>query len=351
MKRYIFLIMIFFALVMPMVSAEYDWQLGDYPQFNEYAENLAAGENPVTANGVINELLNGIFGELIRSKALIARIMTIAAVAGLLKLLGNGAQTTQTAYFASYALMSAAVVRLLAETVGYGSEVIHSLCDFISKLAPVLLGLLAASGMVSSAAVFSPILSGAVYLFALVMDKIITPMVYLGAVLGIVGNLSGRIQLGSFNRLLRSVSRWILTALLTVFTGLCALYGFNAPVIDAIGAKTAKLAVGTLVPVVGGLLADTLETVVGGTYILKNAVGSAGMIFIVVITAAPVIKVWIILFLLRLCAALCEPLCDSRMSVMLQDAAESVGTVFSVMLTALMLFLISIGIILASTGM
>lgn len=351
MKKLLFTITILALFLLPCsVSAELDWQLRDYPQFNNLAGEIASGGTPVTPKSVLDSLCSAVFGEIIRSKALLAEIMTIAAAAGLLKLLEHDAKTQQAAYFASYALMAAAVVKLLGETVGYGSDVIHSLCDFISKLAPVLLGLMAACGAVSSAAAFSPVLSAAVYIFTLAVDRIITPMVYLGAILGIVGNISGKVQLGSLNRLIRSVTRWILTALLTIFTTLCALYGFNAPVLDALGAKTAKFAIGTLVPVVGGLLADTMETVVGGTRILKNAVGSAGMICVIIIAAAPVIKVWAILFILRLCTALCEPLCDARMCAMLSDTAEAIGTVFSVMLTAVMLFLIAIGIMLASTG-
>lgn len=350
MKKLIFIIL-FIIILTPRVYAELDWQLSGYPEFNEYAEKLAAGENPLTPQSVLTSLTDALFGEVIRSKALLAEIMTIAAAAGLLKLMDRGGGVGEAAYFTSYTLMSAAVVKLLGETAGYGSEVIHSVCEFITVLAPVLMGLMAASGAVTSATAFSPILSGAVYLFTLAVDRLITPMIYMSAVLGIVGNISGRVQLGSFNRLLRSVSRWILTAIFTVFTSLCALYGFNAPVLDALGTKTAKFAIGTLVPVVGGLLADTMETVIGGTRILKNAVGSAGMICVVIITAAPVIKVWVVLFLLRLCAALSEPLCDKRMSSMLQDASESVGIIFSVMLTAVMLFLISIGIMLGSTGL
>lgn len=349
MKKLI--ITIIFIIFLPVTaSAQLDTTLRDYPEYNRYVESLTRGENPFTPQAVLQNLLDTCFGEITRSKGYLAAIMTIAAAAGLLRLMEGNGGCRDAAYFSSYALMSATVVRLLGETAGYGSEVIHSICDFITKLAPILLGLMAASGKITSATAFSPILSGAVYLFTLAVDKIITPMIYMSAVLGIVGNISGRVQLGSFNRLLRSISRWILTALLTVFASLCALYGFNAPVLDALGAKTAKFAVGTLVPVVGGLLADTMETVIGGTRVLKNAVGSAGMICVVLIAAAPVVKVWIIWFMLRLCAALSEPLCDKRMSVMLSDVSESVGTVFSVMLTAVMLFLISIGIMLAATG-
>ena len=350
MKRLtIFFAVCFFAFFQIRAAAEFDYSIKDYPEFYEYASSIASGENKITPESMLSALYDAVFGEISRSKALLAQIMAIAAAAGILKLLGND-DTTQTAYFASYALMSALTVRLVFEAAGYGSETIHTLCDFVSKLAPVLLGLLAAGGAVTSAAAFSPVLSAAVFLFSEAVDKIITPLVYMSAVLGIVGNMSEKVQLGSFNKLIRSVTRWLLTAFLTIFTSLCALYGFNAPVLDALGAKTAKFAVGTLVPVVGGLLADTMETVVGGTRILKNAVGSAGMICVVLLAAAPVVKVWVIMFMMKLCAALAEPLCDRKMSMMLSDAAESAGTVFSVMITAVMLFIISIGIILGSTG-
>lgn len=349
MKKIIIILTAIFILAAPKVYAELDWEISGYPDFNSYASKLAAGENPFTPAKILSALQDAVFGEISRSKSLLIQIMTIAAAAGLLKLMEQSG-VSQAAYFTSYALMSAAVIRLIGETVGYGSEIIHSICDFITKLSPILMGLMAASGAITSAAAFSPILSAAVYVFTLAVDKVITPMLYMSAVLGVVGGISGKVQLGSFNRLIRSVSRWILTALLTVFASLCALYGFNAPLLDALGAKTARFAIGSLVPVVGGLLSDTMETVVGGTRILKNAVGSAGMITVVIIAAMPIIKVFVILFMLRLCAALSEPLCDSRMSALLSDAAESVGSVFAVMLTAVMLFLISIGIMLGATG-
>lgn len=349
MKKLIYLIIILLFTASP-AYAEPTAEIRDYPEFNSYVDSIAAGENPITPEGVLKGFWDILFGEILRSKTYLATIMTVAAAAGLLRIMEANSGCTQAAYFTSYSIMSASVVKLLSETVGYGSEVIHSLCDFITKLAPIFLGLIAATGKLTSAAAFSPVLSAAVYIFSFIVDKLITPIIYLGAVLGIVGNISGRMQLGSFNALLRSVSRWILTALLTIFASLCALYGFNAPVLDALGAKTAKFAVGTLVPVVGGLLADTMDTVVGGTRVLKNAVGSSGMICIIIIAAVPVIKVWVIWFMLRLSAALCEPLCDKRMSLMLSDVSDSVSTVLAVMLTAVMLFIITIAIMLLSTG-
>lgn len=338
------------TIIFPLsVQADFDTTIREYPEFNSYTNAIASGENPITPENVLIGFGDMLFGEVSRSFSQLAAIITIAAAAGILRLMDSKSECNEAAYFSAYTLMSVSVVKLLSETAGYGNEVVHSICDFITKLAPIFLGLMAAAGKITSASAFSPIMSGAVYLLTLITDNLILPMIYMSAVLGIVGNISGRVQLGSFNKLLRSVSRWILTALLTVFTTLCALYGFNAPVLDALGAKSAKFAISTLVPVVGGLLADTMETVVGGTHVLKNAVGSAGMITVIVIASVPIIKVWAIWFMLRLICAIAEPLCDKRMSIMLADVSESLGTVLAIMMTSVMLFLISIGIMLAAT--
>ncbi len=347
--RILIFTVILFILSPFRVFAQLDTQIREYPEFNEYTKELADGENPFTAENVLNSLTDTLLGELSRSKTHLAAILTLAAAAGLLRLTSNVGEVQNSAYFCTYALMASTCVKLLGETAGYGTEVVHSICDFITKLSPIFLGLVATTGKITSAAAFSPILSGAVYVFSIAMNLIITPLVYMSAVFGVIGNISAKMQLTSFNKLLRSLARWVLTALFTVFTSLTALYGFNAPVLDALGAKSAKFAVGTLVPVVGGLLADTVDTVVGGTRVLKNAVGSAGMICVVIIATFPIVKVWIIWFLLRLSAALAEPLCDKRMSVMLQDISESVGIVLALMLTVVMLFLITIGIILGLT--
>lgn len=343
MKKLIFLLLILLPLAVS-AFAEADIHVDGYDEVGEYAEQIISGKFP-TPKEVIQRFADALFGEIVESKKLIAEIIAIAAFAGLISLM-QPSSSGDAAYYTCYALMSAAVIRLLTKTAGYAVEVICGICDFITKLAPVLLGLMAASGSVTSAAAFSPVLSGAVYVFSLFTERFITPLIYLSAILAIAGNISGRVSLAGLNRLLRSVIKWVLTALLTIFTGLCALYGFNAPVLDAVGAKAVKFAVGSLVPVVGGLLADATDTVLGGTRILKNAVGSAGMLCIISAAAVPVIKLWVILFMLRLSAALSEPICDKRMSSMLTDAAGSVSMLCSVLLTAVMLFLITIGIML-----
>ena len=240
-------------------------------------------------------------------------------------------------------------VRFISETLGYGREVIGAMTDFITKLSPLFAALMVSAGAVTSAAAFHPVLSGAVYLISVLVEQCFVPLAYFGAILGIAGKISPRVQISNATRLIRSVSKWMMTAALTLFTGITALYGFSAPVLDGVAVKTVKFAVGSFVPVVGGLLADTVETVLSGTKLMKNAVGTAGILAVAAICIVPVLKIFVMHFMLRLCAAAAEPLTDRRISEMLSDLADSVMTIYIMVLTVCMLFTICIGIIMSAT--
>lgn len=352
MKKWLMIVWMLFMVCVP-VSAEDAPVLAGEDLFNDTAQEIVTGEFTLNPIKLINMGLEKLFDEITQSREILVSMLVIAAVSGILNVMqtawGEGG-VSETAFFACFTLMTAAVVRIFSVTVGYGVEVIHALSDFVTKLAPLFTILMVSGGGVASGAAFQPVLSGAVYAITFVVDQCIVPLVYLGAVLGIVNNISQKVQITKFNQLIHSLAKWILTAVLTIFTGITAIYGFSAPVLDGVKMKTVKFAVGSLVPVVGGLLSDTVETVIGGTRLLKNAAGVAGMVVVCSIVLVPILKIGVMILMLKLAAAAIEPLTDKRMTDMVSDIAGSVVTIFSMVITAAMLFIICIGIMVGATG-
>lgn len=320
--------------------------------YNNTVEKILSGELSMSPTGVINGVLKGVYAEVANTKGLVKTILIIAALSGILRVLSDAfaGEVSEAAHFASFSVMSGICIKIFAQTVGYGVDIIHLLCDFITKFQPIFVGLLVSSGAVTQAAAFQPVLVGSVYILSVLVDKCILPMTYFSAVLGIVSNISGKMSIGSLNKLMASGARWLLTGVLTLFSAILTIYGFGTSALNNVAAKGIKFAVGSLVPVVGGLLSDTVETVISGTHLLKNAVGAAGMITVITAASIPVIKIWIMLMLLKITAAVVEPFSDKRIVGMLSGVSESVTIIFSMVITAVMLFVISIGIILMFAG-
>lgn len=116
--------------------------------------------------------------------------------------------------------------------------------------------------------------------------------------------------------------------MLTVFVGLLSLEGTLSSSVDGLTAKTAKAAVSSFIPVVGKMLGDTIDTVMGCASILKNAVGLVGVIIIIGICIGPVLKLASLTIIYHLGAALCQPIADEKIVKLL----EQMGGTFKILL-------------------
>ncbi|MDO5398097.1 MAG: stage III sporulation protein AE [bacterium] len=327
-------------------------ELSGEPEFNNNVGQIISGEKKLSPAGIINTVKDDLLREIRAGAKEIMLLVIIAAMSGAVTLLAdNGMKAgSEAAFFCCFTAMSASALKCFSIALNYGSEVVGALTDFITKLSPLLMMMLIACGKPASAAAFHPVLSSAVYIIGIVVNKVMLPMCVFCAVLSVSGNIGGENKISGICRAAGSVNKWIMSAVVTIFTGISTIYGFNAPSLDALSAKTIKFAAGTLVPVVGGFLSDTLETVVSGSRVMKNAVGTAGIIAICSICLIPVLKIGVLHLMLQIAAAISEPLSDKRISSMLRDCAGAVSGIFALVVMTAVLFIIDLCIILAATN-
>jgi len=351
MRKFIFTVLSLFILALPCYAEEYEIKGNDL--FNETVKSVTDGTfslNPIT---LINSFFESFFYEVKNTKALLKTILLVAIAAGMVRILYGafeGSQAAEAAGIACFLLLSLSCIRIFSQVAGYAADTIHNICDFITKFEPIFMAMLISSGAVTQAAAFAPVLAASVYVLGLLVDKCILPLCYFSAVLGICGNLGNRIEIGTLTKLLNSLSKWLLTGVLTLFTAVLSLYGFSTKAFNSVAVKGLKFAVGSLVPVVGGILSDTVDTVLTGANLLKNAVGTAGVIALFAAAFTPVLKILVMMLLLKAVAAIVEPFSEKRVVNMLLAVSDTVKIMFSMVVTASLLFIISIAIILLSSG-
>jgi stage III sporulation protein AE len=99
------------------------------------------------------------------------------------------------------------------------------------------------------------------------------------------------------------------------------------------------------VPVVGKILGDAVDSVLGGSVILKNAVGLLGIIVILGIALTPIIKAAILMIIFNVAAVIIEPISDSRITKCMSGVGDSIKILFGIMVTVTFLFIISITLV------
>lgn len=353
MRSLLFKILLLLVLVLPLRAYADAPYIEGEDMFNETVGQAMTGELSLKPAEILNKLSDNLLGEVRECAADVMTLFIIAAISGLITAVSKsfgGQSTGEAAFFACFTLMSAATIKCFSVAMGYGTEVVTAMTDFITKLSPTFMLMMAASGRSISAASFQPVMSGAVYVVSVVIEKCLVPLIAFSSVLSVAGNISDKVQLSGFCKVVKSIAKWLMAAIITIFTGISAIYGFSAPALDAVSGKAVKFAVGSLVPVVGTFLSDTLETVVSGTRLVKNAVGTAGMIVMCGICIIPILKIGVIQLMLKITSAIAEPLTDKRISSMMWEVSESVTTIFAVVIMVAVLFLINIAMMMAFTN-
>ena len=86
---------------------------------------------------------------------------------------------------------------------------------------------------------------------------------------------------------------------MTLFVTVLSLEGSITETVDGVTAKTTKAAVSTVIPVVGKILGDATDSVIGCAGIIKNSIGVVGIIVVAGICLNPIIKLSLHTFALQ----------------------------------------------------
>ena len=203
-------------------------------------------------------------------------------------------------------------------------ESIDNLVGFSNSLIPILITLMITTGSIASSSILQPILLFMITFIGNFIKDIIIPVVLVSTALGIVSKISSRLQIDKLSKFFKSSVVWILGVVLTLFVGAVSLEGTLSSSVDGLTAKTTKAAVSTVIPVVGKILGDATDAVIGCAGILKNAVGFVGIIVILGICLMPIIKLTILTITYYLASAICEPIADSKIVNLLRDNGRNI---------------------------
>ena len=175
-----------------------------------------------------------------------------------------------------------------------------------------------------------------------IIVKIIIPFSLISVALSIVSNISDKVRIEKLSKFLNSSAIWILGLILTIFVGVTSLEGSITSGVDGLTVKTTKAAVSSVIPVVGKILGDAVETVMGCTNILKNAVGIVGILIIIGTCINPIIKILILMIAFYIGAAICEPLADEKIVKLLEQIGKTYKLFLAILVSVSVMLVVGV---------
>ena len=97
--------------------------------------------------------------------------------------------------------MSAAAIKCFGTAMEYGTTGCYGNGrTLITKFSPLVEIMIATSGKAVSASTFQPVMSAAVYVVSIIIEKCLVPLIAFSSVLAVAGNISDKVQLSVFVR-------------------------------------------------------------------------------------------------------------------------------------------------------
>lgn len=316
----------------------------------------SAIKGKIDAKTIYSSVLKILGDEITSSITIIGGILAIIVIHAILKNIGENIgnnSISQIAYYVEYILIVTLIMKSFLTVIDMVKDAIVNLVSYINILIPLLLALVVTSGTAVTASAVQPVILWLIVLLGNGITMYILPILLISTVLGIVSNLSDKIQIGKLSKMLKSSIVWIMGFVLTLFVSFLSLEGTLTSGVDGLTLKGLKSASSTFIPVVGKALSDSVDTVLGATAVIKNAVGIVGIIVVLGICVVPIIKLIVLNILYNLSAAIAEPLADKKIINVMEQIADTFKVLLAIMFSISALLIVGIAIILkiSNTGL
>ncbi len=308
-------------------------------------DKLLNGENFIDIHTLGGKILSLISEEVMLNINLVVSLIVLAIVCSILTNLQSAFENrgvSEISFVACYIVFVALTVTGFYECAKLAGKVVNEQAAFMKMAVPTYISLMISTGNVSVAKTMEPVFLFAVQFIGGFIDRFMLPVVFWISILSVVNNLSDRFHVSKLIDFSKQTITWVLAGMVTFFVAVMNLTGITSSAVDGVAIRSMKYAVGRFVPVVGGILTDSVDTVITSTIVVKNAMGVLGVIVMILICASPIIKLAVSMIMFKIAAGVIEPIADKRIVGIVSNIASGISLLFIMVFSVTVMFIISI---------
>ena len=148
---------------------------------------------------------------------------------------------------------------------------------------------------------------------------------------------------------MEEIIRWCLKCAIAATIGLNVVQTMVVPAIDRLKMSTVTKTLG-MIPGMGNITGAVSELMLGAGMVIKNSVGTAGVLILLLLVMFPLCKMFLLSLMYKVTAAVTEPVSDKRIAGSINGICLGCRLLTRILLTSLVLFLVTIAMITAVSG-
>ncbi len=249
------------------------------------------------------------------------------------------------------ALVIAVVLAVkMKTTISLACTAISVCADFVFAFVPVFCIIVAASGNTVAAFSTNTMLLSLAQTLNYISKNIFVPLTNCFLAIGICSGLRSELNLSS---LLAFLKKYITTAIsmaAAFFVSVLSIKTAVASRADAIGLRSIRFAINSVVPVIGSAISEGLLSIQSYSSLIRSSVGVVGIIAVALVFMPAIIEVVLWRFFLSLSSLVSDVFGDKSVSLVIKASADAMLIMNVILILSMVTTIISIGILIAAKG-
>ncbi|MDE6364203.1 MAG: stage III sporulation protein AE [Lachnospiraceae bacterium] len=272
----------------------------------------------------------------------------VALVSNLMSALKNeGAAKAAKTFFIVCQLV--VLIDAFHEVLGIVEEAMMRMIEFLKLMIPAYMICIAAAGSGLTALIFYKLLLGFLCLIEGIVAASLTTVVEGYVMLGVVESVWGEERFKGLMDLIKKGLQWVLKMMIVVMSGSSILQVIITPVVDKTNNAVIQKTAGAI-PGIGDVIESVSSVTLASAIAVKNSLGVLILVALILLIAAPVIKSFMILLIIRVSGALGSICGEKQMMKCVEYISEAGFMLLRILITVTTLFFVTIAVVTNATS-
>lgn len=324
--------------------------LASHGSFLNLFKDLITGSIPFDLETIRTTAFSLFLSEISAQKEMALQILLLVITSAVffnLVRVFEKSQIAEISFYMMYILIAAMLIRSFSGMDRLVLETLQKLIHFTRLLLPSYLTAIVFSSGSLTAIGFYQVTLVLISLLQAVVIQVILPLLEFYLTILIVNQTSKEDLFSRFAQFIQTVIDWALKSILGMTIGLQTVQTLVAPGVDSLK-NSAAHRIAKAIPGLGTVVDAASETVTGSALVIRNAMGTAGMIVILSLCLIPILKLAACTLIFRFLCAVIQPICEKRMLGCIESISSASALLLKILCTSMAVFLISLAMICAS---
>jgi stage III sporulation protein AE len=292
-------------------------------------------------SAVVNEFLSALTSP-IRILAQLAAIIIILSAVRSISLGGTERAFAMISVLGSVTVIYQSVYSAFENLCKF----LDTLCTFMTAYIPIYASVTAASGNYTAGGSYYAAAFGVCELAAFVSNKVVMPFLSVFLAVSFTAAINPDMKFSSAAESLKNTVSLILTALMTIFTGLTSIQGLSGSAADSAASRAVKFSASNFIPIIGGSVSEAYSAVYSGLGVIRSSVGTVGIIAAAAMVLAPLMQILAVRFVASAAGFISDLLGVREISELMKSVGFALSAAASTMLCFCMMFIMSTAVIM-----